>query len=61
MWFNDVIARDDCVWGFNKKGMLKRVKAEQHWTYFLGSIDKEQYYFRYKSRARRRTHFFKSL
>ena len=55
--------RKDCALGFNKEGMLKVGKEstwqkDRRWTYYLGSVDGEQFYWQRKEMPRRRTNFF---
>ena len=55
--------RKDCALGFNKEGMLKVVKEkkkkkDRRRTYYLGSVDGEQFYWKRKEMPRRRTNFF---
>ena len=58
-----IFVRKDCVLGFNRNGMLKVGKEgtwqkDRKWTYYLGSIDGEQYYWQRRELPKRRTNLF---
>ena len=58
-----LFTRKDCALGFNKEGMLKVGKEstwqkDRKWTYYLGSVNGEQFYWQRIEVPRRRTNFF---
>ena len=58
-----IFIRKDCKLGFNREGMLKVGKEytyqkDRKWTYYLGSIAGEQYYWQRTELPKRRTNLF---